>query len=540
MKLLSGNLSLYLSIGLVSVLFFGYLESQPSFADPDSFYHAKITQLMIEKKGPLFDFPWLPLTTLSDSFTDHHFLYHLLLIPFVVIFPPLIGIKVSAVFFATLCILALCWFFERVFISQNQKYRFFWICALAVLLVTNVYFAHRLALPKIPAVSLIWLVLGLYAIARQKIVPLFFLSFSYVWLYGGWPVIVAMSLVAWVTRGFFEVDFNEIKPKNPLVFLSHFALHFFKRLTAFNNFSVPLTSLLGALAGLVVNPYFPTNISFLWLQLVKFALLKSDTSVGVGGEWYSPDIMFLTTNVAFFLLLLGALFITLLPPLRKLGSVQWHHAFIGVGALLFLLLTFRSQRYNEYAIPLGFLFSLGVLAPVLSGIISNWWSKRATLSLLWGKDPLKATLGIYIICALGSLTIGNTVILSRSFTTAPFSLYAYDGAGRWLADHTPKNSLIFHNLWDDFPGLFFANPQNTYVSGLDHRFFFEKNPLLFERYEKIVHGAENDSGSSIKRLFDSEYVFVRKAPKSRVDQFEKDPGFSKAFEDDYSVVYKIL
>src|SRR3989344_3431557 len=82
----------------VSVLLFSWLHWQPAFADPDSFYHAKMSQFLLER-GAINEFPWLSATSLRYQFVDHHFLYHLILIPFVAV-SPLIGLKVATVLLA--------------------------------------------------------------------------------------------------------------------------------------------------------------------------------------------------------------------------------------------------------------------------------------------------------------------------------------------------------------------------------------------------------------------------------------------------------
>src|SRR3989338_11391151 len=72
---------------------FSYLQFDQTFADPDSFYHAKMARLLAER-GVITEFPWLSATNLKSSFIDHHFLYHLALAPFVKLWPPLIGLKI--------------------------------------------------------------------------------------------------------------------------------------------------------------------------------------------------------------------------------------------------------------------------------------------------------------------------------------------------------------------------------------------------------------------------------------------------------------
>ena len=92
----------YLLIILAAYFLFFWLQSAPVLSDPDSFYHAKIGQILANGKI-LHEFPWLNFTTLKDNSVDHHFLYHIFLIPFVSLFPdPLAGLKFSVVVIGTM------------------------------------------------------------------------------------------------------------------------------------------------------------------------------------------------------------------------------------------------------------------------------------------------------------------------------------------------------------------------------------------------------------------------------------------------------
>src|SRR3989338_4170402 len=70
---------------VIFVALFGFLQRHPTILDSDSLYHAKIVEFL--SQGILVkNFPWLPLTLLANYYTDHHFLYHLILVPFVLFF----------------------------------------------------------------------------------------------------------------------------------------------------------------------------------------------------------------------------------------------------------------------------------------------------------------------------------------------------------------------------------------------------------------------------------------------------------------------
>ena len=75
--------------------------STPNLPDNDGFYHIKFAWLM-RTEGLKPEFPYLPVSILNaNDFYDHHFLYHVALIPFT--FGDLLfGAKLAAVTFSAL------------------------------------------------------------------------------------------------------------------------------------------------------------------------------------------------------------------------------------------------------------------------------------------------------------------------------------------------------------------------------------------------------------------------------------------------------
>ncbi|MCK7519458.1 MAG: hypothetical protein MZV64_17860 [Ignavibacteriales bacterium] len=85
----------------------------PDMPDNDGFYHIKLAQLM-RTEGLKPEFTWLPLSILNpQEYYDHHFLYHVALVPFTFFDDLRIGAKWSAVVFASLAFLAVWFLFHR-------------------------------------------------------------------------------------------------------------------------------------------------------------------------------------------------------------------------------------------------------------------------------------------------------------------------------------------------------------------------------------------------------------------------------------------
>src|SRR3972149_994710 len=95
----------------------------------------------------LHEFPWLQFTTLKDNFTDHHFLYHIFLIPFVSLLPHLLaGLKFSVVVIGTMVFTVIFWFLK------SNKVPFAFILTLILLAAGPYLFRANLA--KAPILSL--------------------------------------------------------------------------------------------------------------------------------------------------------------------------------------------------------------------------------------------------------------------------------------------------------------------------------------------------------------------------------------------------
>ena len=137
--------------GIAIVLVFWYLQySTPAICcgDFDGYYHIKWARLLWENMRARHFFPpaftWLPLTTLNPhDYVDHHYLFHLLLIPFTWFRDLQTGAKVAAVIFASVAVFSCYWLIVR----YEIRYRLIWLLAL---LGCSAPFLYRLSMTKAP------------------------------------------------------------------------------------------------------------------------------------------------------------------------------------------------------------------------------------------------------------------------------------------------------------------------------------------------------------------------------------------------------
>ena len=246
-RLLSLLLFILFLLGMAVIEF-----ATPNLPDNDGFYHIKFAYMM-RTEGLKPDFTYLPLSILNEKeFYDHHFLFHVALIPFT--FGDLrLGAKWAAVIFSSLAFLAVWYLFHR------QRIPFAWLWALALLGISDA-FLYRLSVTRAQSLSLGALALAYAWLLEGKTKHLAILSFIYVWMYDAFPLILALGVLHLVAVALTEHRLE----LRPLLFIAG-----------------------GVLAGMIINPYFPDNLVFSFRHMLP--KLTGATSVSVGNEWYPYD-----------------------------------------------------------------------------------------------------------------------------------------------------------------------------------------------------------------------------------------------------------
>src|SRR5215203_6134129 len=292
--------------------------------DWDGYYHIGWSQELWNsfKSGHwLPEFKWLPLTVLnSKDYADHHFLFHLLQIPFLWFFEPVTAAKVAAVTFSSLAIFSVYWLLYR----YQVDYLLLWLMAL--LTCANPFF-YRMNMAKAPPLTIIISVIGIYLLFERKYVWLLPLMFAFVWTYSLFPLLF-FAAIFWTLI----IAWNEHRFEwRPLAYTGG-----------------------GMVLGNIINPYFPQNLGLFWEHFVTKIKIGTDFAVPVGGEWYPYSGQDLLTHfpVALVAMLVG--YILFAPKNRKLPEKA---TFFLMFVTVLLMSQFRSKRFAEYFPPFAILFA---------------------------------------------------------------------------------------------------------------------------------------------------------------------------------------
>ncbi|MBI5733460.1 MAG: hypothetical protein HY973_00755, partial [Candidatus Kerfeldbacteria bacterium] len=479
----------------------------------DSFYHTRLT-IMLRDGGILRTFPWTQASLYQRIFIDHHFGYHLLLIPFLSIVPDLVGLKLITALLAALTITIIAWCLYR--------WRVPWWGAGVLLLLTTSPLLFRLSLGKVPAIGVGVAVLGYYLITSRKLGWLWWWSWFYTWLYSAWPLLLVLALVFIAVESATQANYH-FRPALRLVLSPR-------------NFKLLGVIILGCLAGLVINPYFPTNLLYL-KQLFAMALTAYHKFLGVGAEWYPYNPWELVSNIAlplgvFILLTIAAVF-----NFKKqtiLTRTAWSLA------VIFLVYTLKARRQVEYLVP-WLVMSSGLMWRDLWPLLRqpNLLAEIKT----WLPEVLKSKIFVGFLTAY--LVIIIPVGLWRGFSEADsglragFPLTKYQGASSWLKKNTLPRAIIFQSDWSNFPVLWYNNQHNYYLTGLDQTFMYEYDRSKYWLWVAATRGERRRLYDIAKDTFKASYIMVDKEHTEMLLWLNRDKRFKKVYSDQEAIIYAL-
>jgi hypothetical protein len=133
--------------------------------DYDAYYHFRWSRMLWEgmRAGnfpPSFDA--LPLTTLNPrDYVDHHFLFHVLQIPFTFFSDFEAGAKIGTWLFACLAVFSCYWLLVR----NRVSYPLVWLVAV---IGSSAPFLYRMSMGKAMSVSIVLLAAGIHLLFERK------------------------------------------------------------------------------------------------------------------------------------------------------------------------------------------------------------------------------------------------------------------------------------------------------------------------------------------------------------------------------------
>ncbi len=502
-----------------------YVQWGTGIPDPDTFYHARVATMIRDTRAPVQSFPYLTETVLADAYVDHHFLYHVLLIPFVAFGDPLVGMRIATV----LAIGIAAFLFLRLIRSWGS----WWGPLLVPLLFVTRNLWFRLNLQKAPAVSLIFFALGIMALTSRRRRPLWvgIVAALYVLLYNGWPVLVLSALA--ILGGELLAARMSDPPlnggKSPLSGGSNSAIATAGGLLA------------GVVLGLLIHPNFPTNLGFSWLHIVQIGAINAKNLFGLGAEWYpyAPLELLKDSSVAgaFVVAALALFFSSLRLKAEPRLDEQAIGRALGLTLLfaIFLPLAVKSRRHIEYALPAIILwigYFLGMMQPFAKSVVVPW-VKRSVSSIPWMFKWAPAIL----FCISILLVSVYQVVTARGQFANGWRKDHLLGASRYLDAHTRPGAIVLNGSWADPPFLLYHSLHNRYVVALDPTFAYARSPERFLRWQEISQGRFSGDLGAAAASYGAEAVLITHGSDAAYLLFAKSKQFREVYKDNEAAIF---
>ncbi len=477
--------------------------------DWDGYYHIGWSNQLWQsfKAGNwLPEFKWLPLTVLNPKdYADHHFLFHVLQIPFLWFFEPVMAAKIAAVFYGSLAVFSVYW----LLFKYKVDYLLLWF--FAILTCANPFY-YRMNMAKAPPLTIIFSVVGIYLLFERKYVWLLPVMFAFVWTY-------SLFLLLWIAAFIWTaiIVWNErFLEWRPLTYTTG-----------------------GMILGNVINPYFPQNLGLFWEHFATKIKIGSDFAVPVGGEWYPYSGQDLLTHFPIALLMMLMGYILFRPHIKKLPEKA---TFLLCFVTFLLMLQFRSIRFAEYFPPFAILFAaFSWQAFFVTEKPELPEEFRRDIEPLLDKDKPTAKTDVFgILKQVAVWVIGILLVILMYYNFRGIKVGSLEQEGMitsiknneddsryktvtdWMKANIPEGERIFNCNWDDFPKLFFFDTKHAYVYGLDPNYLYSQNPELYKLLGDITSGKTDDAAPVIREKFGARFIFA--------DARENEDMFAKLLE----------
>lgn len=482
----------------IFVAFYFYGDSKlPYFTDPDSLYHVGMAKYMIKNGLIIHHFPYLNFTNLNKNFVDWHFLFHLVLIPFIKIFgeingPKILGISLLAGTFGIIYL-----------IFKEKKLKLAWLYTLILFFLMPAAFYFRMTFIRASVLSLFLIILSIFLLIKNKPVYIGILIFVYVYSYYG-------SIVIFIP------------------FLVYLIIQIIKKEKI--NYQILIWTLVGFVAGIVINPYFPKNIHIFYLQLIAAA---QNNRLYAGAEWLDQGTWdWFYDSMMVILLFFSGIIITMLKNIKQDSQILAILLF----SLALLIMQWKSVRFIEYWPVIGGLTGFLLIGPYIERVVlsfrKNWKTIEVWFMIILVTVFIQEGIfhGIWEYWGLKKIIPKYTPIIEQLQTV-----------GTFLKDNSNQGDVVFAR-WDFFPELFYFNQKNYYIVGLDPIFLEDYNKELFDKYiDLTMNNKSNLTEKIIKDDFHAKWVVVDPTMPSLNEKLQKNTdSFQQVFAYNGIVVFKVL
>ncbi|HWQ60094.1 MAG TPA: hypothetical protein VN420_03020 [Candidatus Fimivivens sp.] len=426
----------------------------------DHFFHIRFAATLLEKGWPaLSDFRSIYYSKMGighEYLVYYNFLFYLILLPFALLKPLVLGIKLYGIIAMAASFAAVYAFLKNV----SARLPFLWTLIFAAVLLQSGWLV-RLSLARPFTLAPVFLVAMLYAVHRRKYVLSAVIPFLYFFWHTAtfmFPMCLAVGYV--VSEQFYgkRTDWKMI------------ILPFLGTVAAVVSAFTISPGVVGYLRDVIFPVFFDT------------ALTKR-SGIAEGNEVYGRDFFAILKSFYAFLsalFVLGAYEIALyVRAKRGIESVEERpdpgirplRLTLFLASLVFLVGSTLSGRFLDYFVYFCILYVAIVATDAMRFVDVRGTFRRA------------AAVGLAIVSSY------LFVSLVFDFSTGIAGTQSYEtseGPAEWLNGNVPEGAVVFNSSWSSFPTLYyFTGDRFRYVTGLEPRFLYDLDPRLYWSWRHI-------------------------------------------------------
>jgi hypothetical protein len=429
----------------------------------DHYFHFRFAEKMLQNGffDSFRDFKSIYFTNVAQGqyFIYYNFLFYIVILPFTVVAPLFLAIKLYAVIIAAL-IGAIIYFFVK---KVGIKYPFLWAVGFFAIIGPGSFWRLFLSRPYVFAP--VFILLLILAMSRKKYFWIFFLTFLYLfWHTATFLLPIFTGIVYFVVIALYEKKYN------------------WKLLI-----SVVTGTLFAVIVVSLISKGFFDNIYYNVLDLLKNIFLSNKINISEGGELYPKNFFdFLNQNIFLFMtFLLATVFhVFVFFKERKnmfiIDNVLKQKriitlAFLFLSLIFFIAIPNISNRFADFFVFFAWIF----IALVFNEIFT---------SLEFRKPELKKFLKYAIFICLIYLFSNSLIQLNDSFASSGSRPETLRQVGEYLSKNLNKGDVVFNSDWSWFPQLYYYAPEQNYVIGLEPKMLYEYNSRLYWLWQNINKG----------------------------------------------------
>jgi hypothetical protein len=431
------------AVFLISLLYlYALIMPQTQLYTHDGYYHHAISKLIWQH--PFWvDIEWLPLTILGKEGPDHHWFWHLMIAPFALFEDDYVGLKAAIIVTGAAMPAVVCLTARYLSIPYASVFGF-----LAVLGSTPTL--ARFLMLRTQNLAVLLIVLSIFAIIRKKRILLGVVSFCFIQSYHGAVILFPILALALAVNDWFSREIDE------KCIISVFA---------------------GFCLGLVLNPWFPDNISYLFFHTIF--KVENQLNLPVGKEWEAPALALLlrisipVLSVVSFFLAVWAVQIK-----RKKAKLNSDTLIFIAMTAMFLVMFKFAMRFTEYFVP---------VAAVCCGMLYR--------DIARSLDVKKKLYGILLLApVVGFCVFGEAEARTHYLSNSHRGPNAYGRIARYLDSHAKRHDMVYSNYWGVFPLIIWHTAKVDHVIGLDPNYLAYSDPDLFIEWVRISDNRVDSSG----------------------------------------------